>query len=76
MVQVNTTDFKNHLGEYLDMASYRPVVVCKSGKPIVVVLDAGEYEYLQRLEDLYWIARAEAAEEVASGSATTKRYGC
>lgn len=61
-MQVTTTDFKNHLGEYLDMAKEEPVVVRKSGKPIAVVLDATEYEYLQGLEDLYWIARAEAAE--------------
>lgn len=68
-MQVNTTDFKNHLGEYLDMAKEQPVIVRKSGKPIAVVLDAGEYEYLQGLEDLYWAARAEAAE--ASGAWVT-----
>ena len=61
-MQVNTTDFKNHLGEYLDMAKEQPVVVRKSGKPIAVVLNADEYDYLQGLEDQYWIARAEAAE--------------
>lgn len=62
-MQVNSTDFKNHLGEFLDMAKEQPVVVHKSGKPIAVVLGATEYEYLQGLEDLYWVARAEAAEK-------------
>jgi prevent-host-death family protein len=63
MRQVNSTDFKNHLGEFLDMAKDEPLLVNKMGKAAVVVLAADEYEHLQHLEDAYWIARAQAAEE-------------
>ena len=65
-MQVNVTDFKNHLGECLDRAKEEPVIVRKAGKPIAVVLNADEYDYLQGLEDQYWIIRAEASE--ASGT--------
>lgn len=62
MRQVNSTDFKNHFGEFLDLARDEPVAVNKSGKPVAVLVSTEEFEYLQRLEDLYWIARARAAE--------------
>jgi len=62
MRHVNSTDFKNHFGEFLDLSRDEPVAVNKSGKPVAVLLSTQEFEYLQRLEDLYWIARANAAE--------------
>ena len=62
MRQVNSTDFKNHLGEFLDLARDEALMVRKSGKPLAVVMSAEEYEHLQRLEDAYWLARAQAAE--------------
>lgn len=65
MWQVNATDFKNHFGEFLDMARDEPVVANRSGKPLAVVLSVEEYEHLERLDDAYWIARADAAK--ASG---------
>jgi prevent-host-death family protein len=65
MRQVNATDFKNHFGEFLDMAKDEALMVNKSGKPMAVVLSLEEYEHLERLDDAYWIARAQAAE--ASG---------
>jgi prevent-host-death family protein len=62
MREINSTDFKNHLGEFLGLAKDETLMVSKSGKPLAVVMSAEEYEHLQRLEDAYWIARAEAAE--------------
>lgn len=62
MRQVTSTDFKNHFGEFLDLAKDEPIAIGKSGKPVAVVMSAEEFDHLQRLEDAYWIARAEAAE--------------
>lgn len=39
-----------------------PIIVRKSGKPVAVMMSMAEFEHFQRLEDLYWVARAEAAE--------------
>jgi antitoxin Phd len=62
MREVNATDLKNQFGEFLDLARDEPVGIRKSGKLTAVMLSAEEYEHLQRLEDGYWVARAEAAE--------------
>lgn len=62
MREVNATDLKHQLGEFLDLARDEPVGIRKSGKLTAVMLSADEYEHLQRLEDAYWIARPEAAE--------------
>lgn len=62
MQHISSSEFKNQLGEYLALTRDEPITVQKSGKPIAVVLSPLEYEHLQRLEDLYWIARAQAAE--------------
>lgn len=63
MRQVNATDFKNHFGEFLDMARDEPVQVRRTGRAVAVLLSWEEYEHLQSLEDAYWVARAKAAEE-------------
>lgn len=63
MQQVNSSEFKNHFGEFLELVREQPVAVNKFGQPVAVLMSAVEYKYLQRLEDLYWIARAEAAEQ-------------
>lgn len=62
MQHVSSSEFKNQFGEYLAASRDEPITVEKSGRPVAVVLSPVEYEHLQRLEDLYWIARAEAAE--------------
>jgi hypothetical protein len=38
------------------------ILVQRLVKAIAVVLSAVEYEWLQKIEDLYWIARAQASE--------------
>lgn len=62
MREINSTDFKNQFGECLDMSRKAPIIVRKSGKPVAVMMSMAEFEHFQRLEDLYWVARAEAAE--------------
>jgi antitoxin Phd len=63
MRQVNSTDFKNHLGEFLEIARDEPVQVRRTGRPVAVLISWEEYEHLQSLEDGYWLARAQAAEK-------------
>jgi prevent-host-death family protein len=63
MRQVNATDFKNHLGEFLDMVRDEPIQVRRSGRPVAVLVSWEEYEHLQSLEDAYSAAKARAAQQ-------------
>lgn len=62
MLQVSSTDFKTNFGEYVDRARDQPIEVLRGSKPVGVFLSHDEYAHLQRLEDAFWAARAEAAE--------------
>ena len=62
MREVNATDMKNQFGEFLDLARDEPVGIRRSGKLTAVMVSADQFEHLQRLEDAYWVARAETAE--------------
>ncbi len=62
MRQVNSTDFKNNFGEFLDLARDEPIAVNRSGKPVAVLVSVEEFAHFQRLNDLYWLARATGAE--------------
>ena len=65
MRQVNSTDFKTHFGEFVDLVRDEPIEVLRGSKPVGVFLAREEYDHLLALDDAYWIARAQAAE--ASG---------
>ena len=62
MREVNATDVKNQFGEFLDIARDEPVGIRKSGKLTVVMVSADDFDHFQKLDDAYWVARAEAAE--------------
>jgi PHD/YefM family antitoxin component YafN of YafNO toxin-antitoxin module len=62
MRQVNSTDFKTHFGEFADLIRDEPIEVLRGSKPVGVFMSPEEYEHLQRLDDAYWAARADAAE--------------
>jgi prevent-host-death family protein len=55
------TEVKNRFGEFLERAQREPVVVEKSGRPVVVLMAHDEYERFQALEDRYWGERAREA---------------
>jgi prevent-host-death family protein len=61
MIRVAATDLKNKLGQIIDQARREPVLVQSHGRDTVVIIDHAEFARLRQLEDLYWIARAEAA---------------
>lgn len=60
------TRAKQHFGALLDRVQKSPVLVKKSGRKVAVMLSFEEYEqiisYLERLDDSYWIARAQEAD--------------
>ena len=61
MTTVTSTDLKNRLGEVIDLARRGPVRIQNRGRDTVVILDHEEYDRLQRMEDGYWLWRAEQA---------------
>lgn len=62
-MQVTATEFKNRLGQYLDMAETDPVVVEKSGRIKSVLISNTMYEKFLAYEDAYWANKAKQAEE-------------
>lgn len=63
MKTVTATEMKQRLGQYLTAALVEPVVVEKSGQPVIVMLSVAEYERFQALEDADWGERARQAEQ-------------
>ena len=63
MTKATATEMKNHFGEYLEGAISEPVVIEKTGRPIVVMLSIKEYERLIALEDAHWAQKAFKAEK-------------
>jgi prevent-host-death family protein len=61
MTTVNATEAKNRFGQIIEQARKEPVVVQSHGRDAVVILDHAEFARLRRLEDAYWVARAEEA---------------
>lgn len=61
--KVNATEMKQRLGQYLDYALLGPVIVEKSGRPLVVLLSVEEYERLCAFEDIFWAQKAKEAEK-------------
>jgi PHD/YefM family antitoxin component YafN of YafNO toxin-antitoxin module len=62
MRQINSTDFKTHFGDFVDLVRDEAIEVLRGSKPVGVFLSPDEYEHLQCLDDAYWAARAAAAE--------------
>lgn len=58
MRQVNSTDFRNHFGEFLDLAREEPIAINQLGRPVAVLISAAEFAHLQQLDELYRITRA------------------
>jgi prevent-host-death family protein len=47
MRHVNSTDFKTHLEEFLELVSESPVTINKRGKPMAVLVSVEEYTNLR-----------------------------
>ena len=62
-MQVTATEFKNRLGQYLDIAETDPVIVEKSGRVKSVLISKSMYEKFLEYEDAYWGSKARQAEQ-------------
>ncbi len=62
-MQVTATELKNRLGQYLDAAETKPVIVEKSGRIKSVLISSAMYEKFLAYEDAFWAAKAKKAEE-------------
>ncbi len=63
MHTVTVTEFKKHLGQYMDSLLQNPVFIKKSGREKAVLLSSERYAELQSLEDRYWLELADEAEK-------------
>lgn len=63
MKRVTATELKVKTGECLDRAQKEPLEIEKNGRAVAVLVAHEDYERLSRLENLYWLARVEAAEK-------------
>ena len=63
MATATATEVKNRFGEFLEKARHEPVMVKKTGRNYVVMLNHTEFERLQALEDHAWGTAAMEAEK-------------
>lgn len=59
-MQANATELNKHPGKYINQAIKEPVVVKRSGHPVVVMVS---YERYVQLEDAYWGEKAKMADK-------------
>ena len=71
-MSVTATDLNKCPGKYVNQALKEPVVIKRSGQPVVVIV---AYERYIELEDAYWGERAIAADQEKSiGTKKTKQF--
>ena len=63
MRKVTATELKTKTGECLDTAQREPIEIEKNGRTIAFLINRGEYDRLCKLENEYWLARVEVAEQ-------------
>lgn len=51
MRRVNSTDFKTHFDELVDLVDQVPIEVLRGGKPVGILLSPGEYAHFRPLDD-------------------------
>jgi prevent-host-death family protein len=62
MKTITATDLKNKTSEAIATAQHEPVAIEKNGRPVAVLIPQADYERLIRLENDYWMARLQSAE--------------
>lgn len=62
-MQASATELNKHPGKYINQALREPVVVKRSGHPVVVLVS---YERYIQLEDAYWGESAKVADKEKS----------
>jgi prevent-host-death family protein len=59
----NATELNKHPGKYINQALKEPVIIKRSGSPVVVLVS---YERYMQLEDAYWGELAQIADKEKS----------
>ena len=59
MKTISIEKAKGQLGKLLKRVKENPVIIEKNNKPVAVLLSVEEYEHFEKLEDIYWAARAD-----------------
>ncbi|MEA3507620.1 MAG: type II toxin-antitoxin system Phd/YefM family antitoxin [Synergistota bacterium] len=59
MKTASATEAKQNFGRILEESLTEPVIIKRSGRVSAVLLSHAEYERLQRIEDCYWITKAQ-----------------
>jgi prevent-host-death family protein len=62
-MQTNATELNKHPGKFINQAIKEPVVINRSGHPVVVMVS---YERYLQLEDAYWGEQSKAADKEKS----------
>ena len=62
-MNASATELNRHSGKYIDQAIKEPVIIEKSGQPVVVMVS---YDHYIKLEDAYCGERAELADQEQS----------
>ncbi len=62
MKTITATELRTKCGETLDAAQKEPIAIEKNGRLIAVIVPLADYERLTKLENDYWLARVEVAE--------------
>jgi prevent-host-death family protein len=68
-------DAKNRFSEVVDAARRKPQTVTKHGKPVVVIVDAEEYERLHKLQQLKVPSFADMLLAIPQGDVEFERLG-
>ena len=61
MSQISASQFKNHLGEFLEKAWQDDIIIQKTGRDVAVLISKNTYDQLKQYEDYYWKMAAEEA---------------
>ena len=59
MKTISIKKAKGQLGSLLKRVKKNPITIEENNKPVAVLLSAEEYEHFEKLEDIYWAARAD-----------------
>jgi prevent-host-death family protein len=62
MKTISATEAKQHFGLYLEEAMTESLLIQKSGRPAIVMLNVKEYERLTALEDFFLAQQIQQAE--------------
>jgi prevent-host-death family protein len=61
MALVSASEFKNHLGQFLDRSWTEDISIQKNGREVAVLISKTTYENLKAYEEQFWASEAKKA---------------